>query len=703
MTFLDNIPMKKKLIGGFVCIITLALVIALIGYISMGDMAEKAQAMYDDNLVSLDQLLTADNSFLNIRINIYKTVFAKDERTDKFAEIDDEIENIKAKVDQYREKAISSEETTLLKEFDTNWENFEISLRDIIANMEAGKEEASLEGIYSDSFSTPRDAAQDALDKLEAYNQERSRILKEEITDTYATSSFIFLIIGIITLILGIGLALLLNSSITGPLRKTADMIQEMGMGHLGMRLNMARADEIGQMSEIMDAFAENLQNQVIRTMQKIAAGEIVTDVPIMDEHDEIGPAILATATTIHNLIQETNHLVSEAIEGNLSVRGNTEAFQGGYHDILKGFNETLDNLLAPLNEARALSDKYAKGNFSARFSESIQIRGDFIAFKKALNTIGIESGKAMRLVKEEVEALMVKVEENDASVQEISSGARLLASNANQVSGLSEQSSKGIVNILHAMNDLATAVSSVANETTSIAGLTQNTNDLSIEGTKLVERTDQGMKSIKSSFEDTNRVVQEIDAQMIEIGSIVEVIGGIADQTNLLALNAAIEAARAGEAGLGFAVVADEVKTLAEESRSSTEKIAGLISVLQKKSKNVTLSMEHSLKDVTSGDTAVKEMMKIFEQIAESIDIASKRVSDAASNTEEQAAAVEEITASVHELEQISTNTAKEAISSSAATEEISSSLDMVTKSLADSSVSIQRIAQEMSKFITS
>ena len=81
--FLDNIPMKKKLIGGFLCVILLAILIALVGYMAMGDMAEQAKTMYDDNLVSLEQLLNADNNFLNIRINIYKTVFAKDERKDK--------------------------------------------------------------------------------------------------------------------------------------------------------------------------------------------------------------------------------------------------------------------------------------------------------------------------------------------------------------------------------------------------------------------------------------------------------------------------------------------------------------------------------------------------------------------------------------------------------------------------------------------
>ncbi|ABD40435.1 methyl-accepting chemotaxis sensory transducer [Methanospirillum hungatei JF-1] len=698
--FLDNIPMKKKLIGGFLCVILLAILIALVGYMAMGDMTEQAKTMYDDNLVSLEQLLNADNSFLNIRINIYKTVFAKDERKDKFAEIDDEIINIKSKIEAYKSQSLSLEESALIEEFERNWPVFETNLRKIIDDMNNGREEAALEGIYSKNFSVPRDAAQDALDNLEIYNQEKSKLMRDDIVRTYQESSLLFFVIVLLTLIFGIGLALLLTRSITSPLSRAVTMIQEMNKGHLGMRLDMIRKDEIGQMAETMDSFANNLQKDVIGSMQKIAQGEKISHIPIVDDKDEIGPALRVTADTISNLIDETEKMVSAAKDGNLSIRGDETLFKGAYRDIIKGFNATLENLLVPINEAMALSKEYARGNFTARFSEEIIVKGDFIPFKDALNTIGTDTGSSILHVRQEVESLLGTIEETNASSEEIAAGSRTLALNANQVSDLSEKSSHGIEQILSAMNDLAAAVSSVATETTDVAGLTQKTNNLSMEGTKLVQKTGEGMKNIKESFEATNQVVQEIDEQMGEIGSIVELISGIADQTNLLALNAAIEAARAGDAGLGFAVVANEVKALAEESRVSAERIAELIAILQKKSKNVTTSMNRSLEDVTTGDAAVQEMMTIFEHIADSIEIASKRVSDVAANTQEQAASVEEITASVHELELLAKDTSQEAISSSAATEEISASIDHVSRSISDASSSLQKISQEMNKF---
>ena len=376
--------------------IIIAIVISLIGFTSMATMTTKADQMYTERLMSLDGLLNADNSFLNIRIDIYKTVFAKDERKDKFAEIDPEIANIKSKLAAYDKNATSDHEHALVSIFNSNWTVFEPSLRKVMENMNAGKEEDALTGIYSDGFKIPRDNAQTALDELEAYNQDQARVLKEEIAQLYQQSSLIFLIITIFAVVFGISFALILTNSITRPLSRAIMMIQEMGKGHLGMRLKMTRHDEVGVMSEIMDEFAENLQISVIGTMKKIAAGEKVSSVQIIDEHDEIGPALKATVNTLNSLIAETEQLTIGAVNGNLSIRGDESKFQGAYRDIIAGINSTLENIVRPLNEGMHLAGLYAEGDFSSRFSTNVPVRGDFVKFRKAMDTIGGETGRAV-------------------------------------------------------------------------------------------------------------------------------------------------------------------------------------------------------------------------------------------------------------------------------------------------------------------
>ena len=145
------------------------------------------------------------------------------------------------------------------------------------------------------------------------------------------------------------------------------------------------------------------------------------------------------------------------------------------------------------------------------------------------------------------------------------------------------------------AMTEMMATVTEVASNATQTATAANEANTEANTGSKVVLTAVSSIQDLASKLEDSARIIHQLEEGSIQIGTILDVIRGIAEQTNLLALNAAIEAARAGEQGRGFAVVADEVRTLASRTQESTQEIQAMIEKLQTYSKEAVVSMEQS------------------------------------------------------------------------------------------------------------
>src|SRR6056297_1761887 len=158
------------------------------------------------------------------------------------------------------------------------------------------------------------------------------------------------LIISAIVIITGILAAFFVGKLIAKPVLKMKSLVEEMSKGHLGERMEITTKDEVGEMAKEINKFMDNLQGNIIANLNKLSDGNLDTDINIIDEKDEIGPALKKTRDSIQALSDETKMIINAAVDGSLNTRADEGKFDGEYKSIIGGLNTTIEVLVGHID-----------------------------------------------------------------------------------------------------------------------------------------------------------------------------------------------------------------------------------------------------------------------------------------------------------------------------------------------------------------
>ncbi|XXE93700.1 methyl-accepting chemotaxis protein [Pseudomonas sp. D1-2] len=315
------------------------------------------------------------------------------------------------------------------------------------------------------------------------------------------------------------------------------------------------------------------------------------------------------------------------------------------------------NSITKPIANALDAAEEIAKGNLT----RPITVDGSD------------EAGRLLR-------AMSTMQEKLRDTLQRISGSATQLASAAEELNSVTDESARGLTQqnneieqAATAVNEMTSAVEEVARNAVSTSEASKHATTSAGDGRDLVQETVGAIERMSADVQSTATLIGNLADESRDIGKVLDVIRGLADQTNLLALNAAIEAARAGEAGRGFAVVADEVRALAHRTQQSTSEIERMIGSIQSGTEQAVDSMRNSTERAESTLNIARGAGMSLDTINTAIVEINERNLVIASAAEEQAQVAREVDRNLVNIRDLSVQTATGANQTSAASAELS------------------------------
>ncbi len=391
--------------------------------------------------------------------------------------------------------------------------------------------------------------------ELAAVSKESNRLSEKAREDLAAASqkSTLALVATFAATVLILGIYFpLFALGIIRPLKKTVEMAEKLRRGRVEARLDVGRrTDEFGDMARALNTFADDLEQEIVASLKKLARGDLRFEVEPVDDQDVVRGALKKLGEDLNGVLGQVQ-AAGEQIDTSASeVANSSQSLSQG----AIGQASALEEITSSMNQVSAQTRLNAENAGQAR---------TFAEEASGLASQGNQQMGAMVSAMGEISEAGQDILKVIKSIDEIAFQTNLLALNASVEAARAGQHGKGFAVVAEEVRNLAARSAKAASES---AELINRSVARTENGSKLAGETAESLARILNSVTKVNDLVAEIAAASNEqaqgISQITDGLGQIdqvtqqntasAEQSAAASEQLSSMAARLGEMLAGF------------------------------------------------------------------------------------------------------------------------------------------------------
>ncbi len=377
----NSMSIKRKLIAAFLLIGLFSAIAGVFGIGAIYSTNQNTNDIYEGHFIPTTYLYDIQKNLLRIddtfNLMLYeRDVLQSEKRAGTIEELQKENESLLA---QFGKTGVSAE-------------LFQTLEKDLAA---AGDTTEQLEtALTAADYTGAMNLAPDYQSKANVVDKDIQKLISDGITvanlsleESQRTFLFSFLaMIGISILCLASAFVAgtFISGKIGTPISGLAEAAGKLAQGDVNVAVETDLRDEVGNLVDAFKIMADNIRANA-NAARCIAEGDLDMEIVPRSEQDVLGSSMKSVVSNLRALVKETREMTAAALNGELAYRGNEERFDGGYRDIVNGFNQTLEALVVPLNTSADCLKRISRGDIPDIIEE--EYSGDFNLIKDSLNT----------------------------------------------------------------------------------------------------------------------------------------------------------------------------------------------------------------------------------------------------------------------------------------------------------------------------